>query len=110
MMERRSFIKGLLVSAGAGTALVKLAVPGEAEALVVQREVMLGHLDEERCIPNLATPEIYMRRADGAFQCVGFCTHVEVKAGWLEPGIGWEGQVIIVPGMRGGTLYFEGRR
>lgn len=84
-MERRGFLKGLLLStsASAGTALVKLATPGEVQALVPQRNVMMAQptIAHEAPFPWADfAPECYMRRKDGRFVPVGVVTSLTVNA------------------------------
>lgn len=108
--SRRDFLRGLLVSTSvaAGTALVKLAEPGEVTALVTQREVVLGHPEQEFQYQGLS-PEIYMRKGDG-FICVGICTRMVVAASVVDATMAWNGEARYVPGLKRGEIFFEGRR
>lgn len=106
-MNRRRFITGILASATATTALVKLASPGEVAALTLGQEVIVKHPERQELYMPTQLPEIYARRPDGTFVCIGICTSIDVRA-HIED-ISWSGQAILTPGIKSGQLFFEGR-
>lgn len=109
-MERRNFIKGLLVSASAatGAALVKLAEPGEAAALVLQRDVLLAQPERTR-FPGLQAigAEVYVKKGD-EFIAVGIMRSINVRSGLVDASMAYDGEVMLVPGIKSGTLFFAG--
>jgi len=112
-MNRRTFLRGTLLSVAGSQALVRLATPAESEALIPQRALVLGHPQPE-LDPTTAfmdAPEVYMRRPqDGAFICIGICTKIEVHTPTFDSSSAWDGEVRLIPGLKRGKLFFEGQR
>lgn len=108
MMQRRDFLRGILQTAAAGTALVKLATPAEAQALTVGQPVVLSH-PLPTLFPNEACgAEVYIRRVDGKFQCIGICRQITTHVP-LHEEVFYDGQVTLIPGLKRGELFFDGR-
>jgi hypothetical protein len=109
-MNRRSFLRGTLLSVAGTTALVQLATPAEALALIPSHATVLGHPEPELFYRTSAdSPEIYMRRNDGGFVCVGICTRLEMRQSVLNME-SWSGEAVLIPGLKRGQLFFEGQR
>lgn len=111
-MERRNFIKGMLVSAVAGEAVVKLATAEEVRELVPKREVILGHTSPDYFFPgnaNFFGGEVYAKSADGSYMPIGYLTSVTVQT-MVEEAVNWEGQITLVPGMKCANASFKGSR
>jgi hypothetical protein len=104
-MNRRGFIRGMLMSATAGTALVKLASAEETQFLE-QGTVALGNIEPEQHIPYMGSPEIFVRH-NGAFVCIGFIREIRTSVGVVD-GMSWDGSVVLVPGLKRGELFFHG--
>jgi hypothetical protein len=85
-MERRAFIKGVLTSVAGGTALVQLAQPGEANALIAQQGIVLAQPESKGMAPlNMAVldrPEMFMK-LHGEYVAVGYFKSIEVHNGRL---------------------------
>lgn len=107
MMQRRDFLRGVLLSASAGTALIQLASPAETAALVPSQPVVLGHPEPEFFYPS-DSPEVYVRRPNGGFVCVGLVTRLDVRQE-IHREHSWTGEAILIPGLKEGQLFFEGR-
>jgi hypothetical protein len=110
-MERRSFIKGLLISATAGEALVKLATPEETSALAVAQPILLKQEGgSSRPFPpfDALMSEVYIKNGN-AFQSIGFVREVSVHHDHLE-NFSWDGTIEIVPGFRHATARFSNER
>ena len=106
MLQRRSFLKGLIASVGAGTALVRLAFADETRALVVQQPV------------GLVTPSLFAAAGygddgiayvlqKGKFVPVGYITSIDMSCS-VDDATSCRGEVRLVPGLRSGTMCFEG--
>jgi hypothetical protein len=106
-MNRRRFLKGTLAGVAASTALVSLATPEESALLLKGQPILIGH--PLQSVPDPATPEVYMRRPDGGFVCVGIVTQITVTAPAIDASLAWEGVARYVPGLREGMIYFEGQ-
>ncbi len=115
-MERREFIKGLLIgaSAAAGTALVKLAEPEEVTALTLGRETLVGHpqpaLDGLPETPIGAMVYIRTYRGHDAYQFlpIGFVTRLEIRNESLDVTPSWSGTIVLQPGLMSGEAEFVG--
>jgi hypothetical protein len=87
-MERRSFLKGLVVGMGtaASTALVKLASPEEAQALVHQPVGILAQPPKPRSTYDLALQvfragnPIFASVGSNQFVPIGYITSINVEA------------------------------
>lgn len=113
-MDRRSFLRGTLISATAGgAALVQLAAPGDVKALVAQREVLMGQPDpsiiDQNMIYMYGSP-VYLKDGSGNFYQVGFVTKIEITHRMIDVSTAWEGTSTFVPGLKEGKLTFEGQR
>jgi drug/metabolite transporter superfamily protein YnfA len=107
-MNRRSFLRGALISATAGTALVKLATVAETQFLSTAAPVALGNLEPE-ILPywHGSSPEVYMRH-QGVFLCVGLLREIRVSQDVTDM-MTWDGQVVIVPGLKREEFSFQGQ-
>lgn len=107
-MERRSFLKGLLVSVSAGTAMVKLATPAETQALVVAGPVLLG---QPECVVNpygiYPGDDVFVRRSTGEFDRIGFLRTVTVTAN-ISDLTTFDGEIQLVPDQRDARATFDG--
>lgn len=74
-MERRGFIKGLLTAVAGTVATVQLAKPGEAEALIAQRDLLLSQPEPTNLNAAMdaiqSAPEVYAR-VHGRFVAIGY--------------------------------------
>jgi hypothetical protein len=104
-MNRRGFIRGMLMSATAGTALVKLASAEETQQLVAG-PVALGNVDAEHHLPYIGSPEVFVRH-NGSFLCIGFIREIRTSLG-VEDAISWDGSIVLVPGLKRSELFFHG--
>lgn len=108
-MERRNFIKGLLASVSAGTALVELAKPEQIVALQLNQPVMLTQPQPD--IVELAMDEleavVYIRRS-GQFMPFGYITNLYMSRDVHEASNSFEGYVTYVPGLLRAGLSFTG--
>ena len=110
-MNRRQFVRGMLVSATAtaagGEALVRLASSEEVAQLAVQQPVIIG-TPETQMFQNawLASPEVYLRGPKGFFS-VGVITRFEDKTMAMSRET-WSGEAAIMPGSSG-KIFFEGQ-
>jgi len=112
-MNRRTFLRGTLLSVAGSQALVRLATPAESSALIPQRELVLGHPQPETdpITSFMNAPEVYMRRPeDGAFFCIGICTKIEMHTPTFDSSSAWDGEVRLIPWLKRGELFFEGQR
>lgn len=110
-MNRRFFLKGILTSAAAGTAMVQLATPKEVEVLAVSQEVLIGQPQSLFYPAGLMSGDsiVYMRHPDsGEFEPIGYCTQIHLHTPIME-NFSWEGTVQLVPGLKRATLEFKGR-
>jgi hypothetical protein len=113
-MERRNFVKGLLLSATAGTALVKLANPEEVRALTVHKDVILDQPNvlqqnvSELIAYDLPYRDVFIKSSDGRFIPVGMITRIEQRHGMSEY-VGISGEAVFVPNARDVRFFFEGR-
>jgi hypothetical protein len=110
-MERRSFVKGLLLSATAGTALVKLANPEEVHALTVQQDVVLDQFirhPNELIAYDLPYRDVFIRGNDGQFMSIGMITRIEQRM-TMKNVVTISGEAVFVPGARDTRFFFEGR-
>lgn len=113
-LERRSFLRGLLVSASAaaGTALVKLAKPEDVKALVEQRETLLSqhqHHPVSRENPpdfDWVNGEVFVRDRRGDFAPIGYLTSYEISTA-VDAMLDWHGTIRVVPGLQTGTARFS---
>jgi hypothetical protein len=97
-MERRDFLRGALLSVGAGTALVQLANPAETAALTVREPILLGHpplVPPLTTLPYPLSEEVYTRMADGGFVAIGIITR------------SWNGEAELESGLLRGRIFFE---
>lgn len=109
-MNRRSFLRGTLMSVAGTTAMVQLATPAEALTLLPNHAAVLGHPEPEFFYMAAAdSPEIYVRRNDGGFVCVGICTSMRVTH-TIHQMDSWQGEAMLIPGLKRGQLFFEGTR
>lgn len=99
-MERRSFLRGLVASIGAGTALVKLATPEETRALTVEQPVGLVSTPKNTPFEYIWPDDglAYARRGD-EFVPIGYITSLEVSANAHE-AMSLNGEIQLVPGLR----------
>lgn len=108
-MERRGFIKGLLASVAGGTALVKLTSEQEVAALTIGAPVAVGNIVEAFHIPNMNwSPEVYVRAPNGIFLCVGLLREVRMTQD-ITDIMTWDGNVVMVPGLKRGEFDFSGQ-
>jgi hypothetical protein len=110
-MDRRSFIRGTLISvtaAAESTALVRLASAGEAQCLTPNRAVLLGYPEPESFF-SYESPEVYTRLNNGAFVCIGIMTRLEIEQR-VDESLTWNGEVQLMPGLKRGQLFFERQR
>lgn len=108
-MNRRSFLRGMLVSATAGTALVKLASAEETHFLSTTAPIAVGNLEPEIYPPDWqGSPEVYMR-IHGKFVAVGLLHQLTITQGVME-ATSWEGHAVMVPGLKRGDFSFRGER
>jgi hypothetical protein len=111
-MERRNFLRGMVVGAAgaACTALVKVASDAEVMALARQGEVVVGPpavgLPEAYPGLDILSGPIYVER-DGQFVPIGYATQVTIEAR-VDEMIEWTGDVKLVPGLWHGGLKFSG--
>jgi hypothetical protein len=111
-MERRGFLKGMLLatSAAASTALIRLAEPGDVEALVAQRDVLLAQPQSSSMDAVMKAwhggGEVYAR-LDGEFVPIGFIKEFRVSTP-IDDVVQWDGTVTVVPGLKRAQLLFEG--
>lgn len=109
-MERRNFLRGLLIGVpAAGHALVQLATPAEAKALVVGQPALIGQPPPQH-FPRFGhdLEKIFMQGSDGSYLEVGFLTEVSVHHSVDEVSY-WNGNVQFMPGIKKMTGRFEGR-
>jgi hypothetical protein len=110
-MERRNFVKGLLLSATAGTALVKLANPEEIHSLTVQKDVILNqpHVRDiqELIAYDLPHRDVYIRDGRGQFIPVGMITRIEQRMS-MTKCVRYSGEAIFIPDARDVRFFFEG--
>lgn len=107
-MERRSFLRGLIASVGAGTALVQLATPAEARALT--REQPVGLVPTPQNTPfEYVWPDdglAYARRGD-KFVPIGYITSLEITENKHElPRL--DGTIELVPGLKSARAKTQG--
>jgi hypothetical protein len=113
-MERRNFLRGIVLGAGAvaSTALVKVASDADVLALTHSRDVVLGPPPRTSAAPeaypqlDILNGPIYIER-DGQFVPIGFATQITVQAA-VDEIIEWNGTVKLVPGLLRGTMEFKG--
>lgn len=109
-MERRSFLKGVLTSVTAGTALVRLATPGEATSLVADRDVLIGQPNVRPVnfgLTGLLGRDIFMYNDVGEMFPAGYLTEIEVSN---DPDkFEWGGTIHLAPGITRATGRFVGR-
>lgn len=100
MIERRNFLKGLLIGAASGEALIKLASPAETSALVVNQPAIVGQpppMTNPVFPPGKALlanpPEVYARTGPDTYEVIGYLTDINPLP--LERSsfdtFGWEG-------------------
>lgn len=109
-MQRRDFIRGLLIStsAVASTALVKLASPDEARALVPQRSVFIGQPELDIGVPGInAGGYVYMKDQRGEFKPIGIVTSLTINCA-VDEVVRWDGTVCVMPGLKETDLQFQG--
>lgn len=104
-MERRSFLKGLLIGAPtATTALVQLASPAEAAFLIPHRDVTIGQpviapslYSAQRAF--LESPELYSK-LDGEFILIGYMKEL-ITYNSIVDATSWDSTFRVdVPGLR----------
>lgn len=108
-MNRRTFLQGTLVSvaAAASTALVRLASPDETATLAVGQPAILGQ-PSAHWLPYDWTGEVFMLNRRGEFSPIGYVTRLEIKSS-LNELMSWDGDVIVVPGLKRAEMSFEGK-
>src|SRR6267142_1121027 len=106
-LDRRSFIRGMLVSATAGTAMIQLATAEETK-LLTTGPVALGNIEPEVMPPPFSSPEVYIRH-NGVFLCVGIIREIKTTVGVTDM-VSWEGQVTMVPGLKRSEMWSSGER
>lgn len=119
-MERRNFIKGLLIGApAAGTALVKLANAEETAALKdtikVNDPVILSAQDnvmsyEVGLAALIGNYPVYAHEYGNRGRLVpfGYITKLDYSTS-IDCTSHWDGQIRLVPGLKTGKVDFEGR-
>lgn len=108
-MERRNFLRGLLVSATAGEAIIKLATAEETQALVVREPVVLGQ-PTMYALPNGndLMGEVFIRNRKGGYEQIGYITDLRIEA-TISDMTSWNGTIQLVPGVKRATASFEGK-
>jgi hypothetical protein len=115
-MERRGFIKGMLASIAGSVATVQLARPGEAAALVTQRDLLLAQpepVDFNKAAEAIMSQhlEVYAR-VKGQMVVIGYLRSVEVTNRTVDlytyEGTASSNNPEYVRGMRDVTLHFGG--
>lgn len=115
-MERRGFIKGMLASIAGGTAMIKLAEPGEAQALVAQRNLLLAQ--PEPADFDAATQAMMQQRLEvyaylkGKFVVIGYLRSIQVDQP-VDALYSYEGEIRgtnpqYIAGMKEITMRFGG--
>jgi hypothetical protein len=107
-MNRRGFLKGVLITttaAASSTALVQLASPEDLRQLDVRRPIILGQ--PEPYLFEFGDGELYVRLKNGGFVAVGYITHFAMTRSVHEVTT-WEGEGILIPGLKRGQVFFEG--
>lgn len=115
-MDRRNFIRGLLVSAsvGAGTALVRLAKPEEVTGLVAGEQTLIAQPGNRQHVPALEgiSSEVYIRKVwqgQEVYVPIGYIREITIGSNVAEL-VTWDGKVDLVPGLKRGRLLFDGQR
>lgn len=97
-MERRNFLKGLLISASAAasTALVKLASPDDVRALTTGQPATLSQPTIETPImpPYGYAEYVYMKDERGEFHPIGIVTELTVSAA-VDEMLAWDGSITV---------------
>lgn len=109
-MERRVFLRGLLGSVTGAAAVVQLATPADAAALVAQSPVILGQprrLNPGGPFRDLGD-EVYMRDGRGRFVVVGYLQEIIMRHQAIDVTSFYDGQVRLDPGFLHGELRFIG--
>lgn len=110
MIERRTFIKGLLAAVTSTEAIVKLATPAEASALVRNAPVALQQIGALTTpSQNLFDSMVYVKQGD-VFQPFGYIQEVNFYRDVVETGSEYDGYVRYTPGLLRDDLRFEGRQ
>ena len=113
-MERRSFLKGLLVSVTAETALVKLANVREISALHTGHDVLLHQPPSGTPAPNdlvqafMHDPRVYLRSAEGRFLPLGFITELMPERHPVDVSSYDDQNIVMSPGLLTYTGRFHG--
>lgn len=119
-MERRSFLRGLLVSATAATstAVIKLATPEETRELIEHAPVALAQDPLAARMPemgNLGAP-VYMVNGAGKMEIIGVLNTFSVSVNADSPLLHWDGKInadvvrldgIVRVGFNGRMVYDE---
>ncbi len=109
-MNRRQFLRGTLLSVAGTEAIVRLASSAESSALMAHREIIVGHPEPAQYFMG-DSPEVYLRRNDGDFVCIGIMTQLQMSVNTVDVSqTTWKGEAILIPGMRRGQLFFEGKK
>jgi len=110
-MERRNFLRGLVLGAGAaaGTALVKLPSVEEVARFTKEPEVVIGPQLRAPAMmpgPHWLNGPIYVETERG-FEPIGYITGINIKA-TVEELFSWDGSAVFVPGLKRATGTFRG--
>lgn len=107
-MERRDFLRGVLVATSAvtGEALVKLATPREANALTLGAATTLGQptvVDWNGRHPNLMHQMAFIQAAPNRFVPIGPITGVHIARPLIDVTTFADAEIQLVPGIWSGT-------
>lgn len=116
-MERRGFIKGLLTAVAGTAATIQLAKPGEAAALIAQRDLLLAqpepiNVDQSmEALPSCPEVFCYLK---GKLVPIGFIREVHVDQP-IHEVYSWGGEIAVthhqpqfVAGLKRMTMKFGG--
>jgi hypothetical protein len=110
-MDRRIFLRGLLIGASAGVAHVKLASPEETKALELNAPILIGHPQrsqlEDATGALMSGDPVYVR-SDGQFVPIGIITEIRRMQTEISVGDAWTGEIRYMPGLKSATISFEG--
>ena len=115
-MERRGFIKGMLAAVAGATATVKLAEPGEAEALIAQRNVLLAQpepADYNAAVEAITSNFQVYAKLGGKFVPIGYIQSLEVTSARVDSLYTYDGVIRgtnhqFVEGLKQIMVHFQG--
>jgi hypothetical protein len=115
MIERRGFLKGLLVtaSAAAGTALIQLAEPREVQALTEHKPIelhtpIIADDSGEGFGPDFFGGELYIKCQSGRMAYLGHLTEISINAR-VHDLTTFDGQAIFIPSRHEAHVRFGGQ-